>query len=248
MATRPGRRKKSASARLRPFWILFVLVAIAAAVGGYFAATWPGFYPKPVTVSGNKMVSTAQILSRAQIAAQQNVWLQNTHKAAQRIEAIPYVLTARIHRIPPATVRIVITERKPFAVLQTADGSALVDRDLRVLQPADDPLALPVIVTKMPSLPADGTFVKDADAQRLRNDYDMLAQAHVAVRSLKYDKFGDLIAGTRGGISLLLGDDSDLSKKTPLIDPIISQVSASGRKLAAVDLRAPKTPVVVYKR
>jgi cell division septal protein FtsQ len=148
----------------------------------------------------------------------------------------------------PAAVHIVITERKPFAVLQTADGNALVDGDLRVLQPADEPSALPVIVAKHSALPADGAFVKDADAQRLRNDYDVLAQAHVAVRSLKYDKFGDLIAGTRGGISLLLGDDSDLSKKTPLIDPIISQVSASGRKLAAVDLRAPKTPVVVYKR
>jgi cell division protein FtsQ len=248
MATRPARRKKSATARLRPFWILFVFVAIAAAVGGYFAATWPGFYPKPVTVSGNKIVPASQILARAQIAAGQNIWLQNTHKAAQRIEAIPYVLTARIHRTLPAVVHIVVTERKPFAVLQTADGKALVDRDLRVLQPAEDPSALPLIVDERAALPASGSFVKDADAQRLRDDYGVLAQAHVALRSLKYDKFGDLVADTRGGVSLLLGDDSDLSKKTPLIDPIISQVSASGRRLAAVDLRAPKTPVVVYKR
>lgn len=65
---------------------------------------------------------------------------------------------------------------------------------------------------------------------------------------MHYDKFGDLVAATTGGISLLLGEDADLAKKTPLIDPIISQVSATGKKLAAVDLRAPKTPVVVYKR
>lgn len=248
MATRPVRRKKSAGARLRPFWILFVLVAIAAALGGYYAATWPGFYPKSVTVRGNAVVPVSQILARAQIAAHENVWLQNTRKAAQRIETIPYVKKAAIHRALPAVVRITITERRPFAVLQTAGGRALVDRDLRVLQPAEQSASLPIVVTKLESVPADGTFVKDAAAQRLRDDYEALAQAHVAVRSLKYDKFGDLVAQTRGGISLLLGDDSDLLKKTPLIDPIISQVSASGKKLAAVDLRAPKTPVVVYKR
>jgi cell division protein FtsQ len=228
--------------------MVFVIVAIAAAVGGYYAATWPGFYPKRVTVSGNKIVSTSQILARAQIAAHENVWLQNTRAAAQRIETIPYVKTASIRRMPPAAVRITIIERRPFAVLQTAAGRALVDRDLRVLEPVEQPATVPVIVTKLAAVPADGTFVKDPDAQRLRDDYDALAQAHVAVRSLKYDKFGDLVADTRGGISLLLGDDSDLVKKTPLIDPIISQVSATGRRLAAVDLRAPKTPVVVYKR
>jgi cell division septal protein FtsQ len=247
MSTRPKRRKKSAGARLRPFWILFVLIAIVAGVAGYYAATWPGFYPKPVTVSGNKVVPAAQILSHAQIEARENIWLQNMRKAAQRIDAIPYVKTASIHRSLPAGVRIAVTERTPFAILRTNAGRAVVDHDLRVLPPEGRANALPVIVTKLASLPIDGAFVKDADALRLRDDFDALAAAHVAVRSLHFDKFGDLVAGTRGGISLLLGDDSDLAKKTPLIDPIISQVSATGKKLAAVDLRAPKTPVVVYR-
>lgn len=247
MASRPKRRKKSAGARLRPFWVLFVLVAIAAAVGGYYAATWPGFYPKPIRVSGNRVVPTSQILSRADIAPHENVWLQSMHKAAARIEAIPYVKSVQIHRSLPASVRVTITERVPFAILQTHAGKAIVDRDLRVLQSGEEP-TLPILITNVAVTPPDGTFVKDVDAMRMRDDYDALAQAHVAVRSLHYDKFGDLVADTRGGISLLLGDDSDLAKKTPLIDPIISQVSATGKRLAAVDLRAPKTPVVVYRR
>jgi cell division protein FtsQ len=247
MSTRPKRRKKSAGARLRPFWILFVLIAIAAGVGGYYAATWPGFYPKPVTVSGNRVVSSAQIFARAQILAQQNLWLQNMGKAAQRIAAIPYVKTVTIHRSLPAAAHIVITERKPFAILQTLAGRAIVDRDLRVLQPQQHASTLPVLVSKLESVPQDGVFIKDPQVERLRDDYDALAEAHVAVNTLRYDKFNDLVAGTRGGISLLLGDDTDLKTKTPLIDPIISQVTATGKKLAAVDLRAPKTPVVVYK-
>lgn len=245
---RPKRIKKSASARLRPYWVLFLIVVIAAAAGGYYAATWPGFYPKHVVVSGNRVVPSSEILARAQIAPQQNVWLQNAHRAAARIEAIPYVKTAQIHRSLPANVRIVVSERKPFAVLQAGSQRALVDRDLRVLEPDRGMLVLPVIEVKDTALPRAGAFVRDSGAARLRDDYIALEQAHVAVRSLHYDKFGDLVAATPGGVSLLLGDDTDLAKKTPLIDPIISQVSATGKKLAAVDLRAPKTPVVVYKR
>jgi cell division septal protein FtsQ len=248
MSTRPKRRKKSAAARLRPFWIVIVLIGIASGFAGYYAATWPGFYPKRVSVSGNRIVPTAEILSRAEIAPYENIWLQSMGKAARRIAAAPYVKTVTIHRTLPAGVHIIVAERAPFAILKTGSGRAVVDRDLRVLQPLEHESTLPVLVTRLAEVPRDGTFVKDADAVRLRDDYDALAAAHVAVRSLHYDKFGDLVAGTRGGISLLLGDDTDLQKKTPLIDPIISQVSASGKKLAAVDLRAPKTPVVVYKR
>jgi cell division septal protein FtsQ len=227
--------------------MLFLVLAIALGAALYFAATWPGFFPKHVSVSGNRFVSTAQILARAQIEPHANVWLQNMGAAAQRIESIPYVKTVRIHRLPPANVYVTITERAPFAELRNGSEHALIDRDLRVLQADGDAAALPQIVVKDP-IPRPGAFLTAASVQRLRDDADTLAMAHVAVRSLRYDRFDDLIAQTRGGISLLLGDDSDLEKKTALIDPIISQVSASGRKLAAVDLRAPGTPVVVYRK
>lgn len=233
---------------MRPFWILFVLLAIAAGAGLYYGATWPGFFPKRVVVAGNRAVSSAQILSRAAIAPRENVWLQNMRAASRRIEAIPYVKTASIHRSLPADVRIAVEERRPFALVQYQDRRVVVDHDLRVLEPDDGARTLPIIVGKKVDAPADGSFITDAGVAHLRDDDDALVNAHVAVRSLRYDRFGDLVATTRGGIALLLGDDTDLAKKTGLIDPIISQVSATGKKLAAVDLRAPKTPVVVYKQ
>lgn len=233
---------------MRPFWVLFVLAAIAVGVGLYYAATWPGFFPKRISVQGNRVVPVSQILLRASIAAHENVWLQNMHAAANRIEAIPYVKSASIHRILPATVRISVEERRPFALVQFRGERVVVDHDLRVLQREDAALTMPLIAGKDVPAPQAGTFIRDANVQRLRDDDEALVQAHVPVRSLHYDKFGDLVATTPGGIRLLLGDDADLSKKTELIDPIISQVSASGKRLAAVDLRAPKTPVVVYKQ
>lgn len=232
---------------MRPFWAALAVVAVVLAVAGYYAATWPGFYPKAVTVSGNRVVSSAEILQRAAIAPHANIWLQNTHAAAARIEAIPYVKEARVHRLLPASVGITVSERKPFAVLEYGGQRALVDGDLRVLQPSAGPSMLPLIAGGKSAMPRPGAFVEDPSVQRLRDDYEALTEAHVAVRSVRYDKFGDLVATMRNGIDLLLGDDGDLAKKTPLIDPIVSQVGATGRKLAAVDLRAPNTPVVVYK-
>jgi cell division protein FtsQ len=240
------RKKTSAASRLRPFWFLITVVAIAAAFAGYYAATWPGFFPKHVTIGGNRVVSAQQIAARAGISGNVNVWLQNMHAARRRIEAIPYVKEASIHRSLPANVRIAVTERTPYAVLRYGAQPALVDRDLRVLQRLDGPVALPQFVLKTGSVPADGAFVNDPAAERLRDDYETLAQAHVVVRSLRYDTFGGLIAEMHAGVRLLLGDDSDLQKKAALIGPILSQVAAGGRRIAAVDLRAPKTPVVTY--
>lgn len=233
---------------MRPFWILFVLAAIAAGAGLAYAAVWPGFFPKHVSVEGNRVVPSSRILARASIAARQNLWLQNMHAVAERIESIPYVKTATIHRALPAAVRISIEERRPFAVVQFGRERVLVDHDLRVLAIGASTGTLPVLEVAGTLVPQAGTFIRDAAVQRLRDDDDSLVQAHVPVRSLRYDRFGDLVAMTPGGIQLLLGDDTGLAKVTRLIDPIISQVSASGKRLAAVDLRAPRTPVVVYRQ
>lgn len=248
MSRRPRRKKKSAAARLRPFWFLMVLLAIGAGFGGYYLATWPALYPKNVSVSGNRVVPPALIVSRAHIDRIHNVWLQNMRAAANRVAAIPYVRTAVIHRSLPANVRIVVTERVPYAKLQYGAHLAVVDADLRVLEIGGGSNLLPVLRgSKTAAMPSPGKFLKDPDIARLRDDYEALSAAHVVVASLQYDKFGDLVATMRNGVQLLLGDDTALSKTAPLVGPILSQVAASGRKIAQVDLRAPKTPVVVYK-
>jgi len=241
------RRKKSVGARLRPFGWLIVPIAIALGFAAYGAATWPGFFPKRIVVSGNHIVPSSLIVRRADITTHDNVWLQNLRAAASRVESIPYIKSAAIHRTPPAVVRIAVVERTPFAVVVSKGVRAVVDRDLRVLQTGTGGSGLPVIAVRS-RVPAAGAFLRDAQAQRLRDDDILLTRAGIAARALRFDRFGDLIATTRGGTELLLGDDADLAKKTPLVDPIISQVRAEGRKVAAVDLRAPHTPVVVYKR
>jgi cell division septal protein FtsQ len=82
----------------------------------------------------------------------------------------------------------------------------------------------------------------------LRNDEEALVNARLGVSSLEHDKFGDLVVTLHDGIRVLFGDGSDLAQKIPLVEPILTQVGRAGRPIAAIDLRAPKTPVVEYKK
>lgn len=244
----PRRRKKTAAARLRPFWFLVVLLFALAALGAYFLVTWPALRPHTIVVEGNHVVEKNAILDAARIDLQTNAWLQNTHAMNQRVEAIPYIDAASIHRLPPATFVIVVTERVPFARLMTAGGTVIVDRDLRVLQDAQPSFdALPLLVAKTMPSQHPGTIVTQPELLALRDDEEALVNAHLAASSLEHDKFGDLVVTLHDGVRVLFGDESDLAKKIPLVDPILTQVGKAGRPISAIDLRAPGTPVVVYK-
>jgi cell division protein FtsQ len=243
----PKRRKKNAAARLRPFWILIgflILLGVAVAAG---AVLWPGFTPKAIVVSGNRNASREDIVAKAAIAPNVNVWLQNPRAIEARVASIPYVATVHVHRVPPATIAIDVTERIPFAVVTEGSQAVLVDRDLRVLQPANAPSDLVTFTLAPGSDLGPGAFLKSDDALRLKTAYDQLIAAQVVPIALGYDKFDGLVATMRGGIRVMLGDDDEMARKIALIDPILAQVVRKGKPADAIDLRAPNTPVVEYK-
>jgi cell division septal protein FtsQ len=218
-----------------------------ASVAGYLFVMWPGFYPQAVVVSGERVVSSGEIVAKAQIDMHRNVWLQSPRAMEARIERIPYIATAAVHRVPTANVAVEVTERTPFAVVTSGGVSVLVDHDLRVLQTDDGTHTLPHLLIGKTLALTPGTFVHDSDIRELRDDDDALVAGHVLPAALTQDKYGELVITMHDGIRILLGDDDDLQKKVRLIDPILSQVGRSSRPIAAIDLRAPNTPVVVYK-
>jgi len=48
-------------------------------------------------------------------------------------------------------------------------------------------------------------------------------------------------------LRLLFGSETDLSRKLTLADAILSQLVSRQRRVAAIDLRAPSAPVLVYR-
>ncbi|MHB8145164.1 MAG: hypothetical protein ACYDEW_05965, partial [Vulcanimicrobiaceae bacterium] len=93
----------------------------------------------------------------------------------------------------------------------------------------------------------DGTFLRGRRDERMRKDYAQLVAGHVIVTRLWFGHFGGLVAALRGGVDVLFGNDDDLQKKIPLVDPILSQLGRGGRAIRVIDLRAATTPVVEYR-
>ena len=133
------RTKPSTRANVGRFWILIVAIAVLLFAGAVFGEFWPGFYPRHIVVSGNARIDRATILQAAAIARHRSIWLQSIGKMATRVAAIPFVERATIHRYPPATIVIRVTERVPFAIARRGDDDALIDDTLRVLQDAPMP-------------------------------------------------------------------------------------------------------------
>jgi cell division septal protein FtsQ len=67
------RRKRSAARRLRPFWIPLSLVGILVVAAVTFAVLWPGFDPKRVVASGNRVVPASDILRAARVNMHVNI-------------------------------------------------------------------------------------------------------------------------------------------------------------------------------
>jgi cell division protein FtsQ len=225
--------------------IVFCVGLLAA--GAAFGIGWPGFFPRQIAVSGNHRVPRGEILMRAAIAPHISIWVQNTGAMAKRIESIPYIATARVHRIPPASIRIVVAERIPFALLRSGDDGALVDRELRVLEPAGLSAGLPTLLVGPGVDLIPGTYVRTAATLELRQAYEAVTAARIDPAVLGLDRFDGLVVTTRDGLRLLLGSPDDLEQKLALANAIRSQVLGRQRRVAAIDLRAPGAPVLVYR-
>lgn len=240
------RVKPSAAARIRPFWILIALAAVAILAAGVFFSLWSGFDPQSISVAGNDRVPAGEILTRARIAPNTSIWLMRPRAIAERIESIPWIATAQVHRFPPSTVRIDVTERVPYAIVMRGDRAMIADRSLRVLAPADRE-RLPELVLRPGSPLAAGEFVNSPDARELRDALVALAARNMLPAQLSFDRFGGLVAVMPDRLRLLFGDGGDFDRKLALVAAVIAQVVRGERRVAVIDVRAPSTPVVSYR-
>ena len=250
MKRNPRRRRSrpTLKARIRTYWLLGLVLAGATAWGVVTLVRLPVFHLKSLAVTGLAHVSRDEVVARAAIDPSADVWLLNRTAIRQRLEAIPYVDTARVHVRPLAAVWIEVAERVPEACVRDGGGGlATVDAALRVLE-RGCPDGLPVysVGTRLDEEP--GTFLHDPELAALQTDARALAGRAGRYREFDHDAFGQLEATMASGIRVRFGDDDDLPRKERLIGPILAQLGPRAGNVRAVDLRAPDTPVVEYRK
>ncbi|TAM61458.1 FtsQ-type POTRA domain-containing protein [bacterium] len=243
-AVRPTqRRRPPLRARLKAASLVLAVLAGLAAYGGFRLAEWPGFEVQRVIVTGNGHLSAEQVVAAAAVPHDRNLWLLPLGPVRRRVESLPWVAHVRLARRPPAFLRIEVTERVPAAVVPldagAAPGFALVDPGGHVLERGERKLwGYPLVRGAAPGA---------ANFPRVIADLETLATEGVRVRELDVTPLGELVAVTYTRLRLDLGDDEDLSHKASLVNPIIARLGRRVAGVAALDLRAPGTPVVVYR-
>jgi len=244
------RRRSSPSlvARIRVYWLILLLSTVLATWLGWTLATLPAFHMESLDVSGLSRVSRAEVIARAAIDPDANVWLFDTLAAERRVQAIPYVLSARIRRSLPAHVRVGIVERSPEACVRFAGGAqATVDQTLRVLERGC--AQAPLLTYDVRSARGDdpGAFLRDSELAALQADERLLAAAGAPYRRFDHDAFGGLEASLANGIEVLFGDEGDLAPKERLVGSIVAQLGPRLGQVGTIDVRAPSAPVVAYR-
>ncbi len=247
-AARRRRSRPSLALRVRTLWVLALLAAIAIAALTIAFVEAPAFRVRAVTatVPAGSPVTEADVLAAAHVPPDANLWLLDTRAMRQRIAALPYVLDARSHRtqFPQPAIAFDVTLRVPTGCVRTSTGVVTIDATARVLQTGCVSARLPSVEAGADPAPAPGEILTTPDIDRLLADAKAIG-AQVPVRLVRRDRFGGLEAVDADGVILRFGADDDLATKLALIDPI-RRSTASAKKLRAIDLRAPDTPVVEF--
>ncbi|MDB5028648.1 MAG: Cell division protein FtsQ, partial [Candidatus Eremiobacteraeota bacterium] len=136
--TLPRRRKPSLAARIKPFWIVAILLVGLIGWGGAWLAQSPWFRIARVGIDVPlaSPVSRDEVRAAASLSPDANVWLLDPRAVARRIEAIPYVGRASVHRgqFPAPFVELSIAVRRPSACLRASGRDVTIDATSRVLQ------------------------------------------------------------------------------------------------------------------
>jgi cell division protein FtsQ len=119
----PGRRRRD------PWRTAFfgVLTVAILACAGWALLGSSLLVVRHEEVTGNKLVSAAEVLAAAGIRPGTPLASVNTSAAAARVEQITQVLTATVSRSWPNTVVIVVRERTPALAVARGGRFALVD-------------------------------------------------------------------------------------------------------------------------
>ena len=120
--------------RRRLKWILLVAAIVLLFVGGALLIRAPFLSVDQVHVSGAVYTDQAAVADIVDGLKGEPMLTLDTGSVARKLEALPWVLKARVEQDWPRDVRIELAERTPLAVYGATDGQwRVVDEEGRVL-------------------------------------------------------------------------------------------------------------------
>jgi cell division protein FtsQ len=164
--------------------------------------------------------------------------------AARRLEALPWIASARVRRRWPGAVDVTVRERQPVASVPAVAGPpVLVDASGRVLGPRD------ARVSPLPEL--QGAAPVGPPGTRAGADVERLLQVAAALPEQLGPDVASVVAGADGSVVLhlrrervavVLGPPDELATKLATVAAMLKAVDVRGA--VALDVSVPTRPVL----
>lgn len=194
-------------------------------------------------VIGNRRVSGQELIDVAALEPGRHLFTISTSDVVARLLGVPWISKARVERILPSKIRIVVVERTARVVVRTASGSYLVDSQGIVLQQGEEDLVV------LEDLPVDGLIpgerIEHPTFQHAWTAYESLPEpvrpnvgsiSALTVDQVKFD--------LKGGPQIFYGAAEQMEQKREAIMAVLEQVASKDRTGMTIDVRVPSQPTL----
>jgi len=235
-------RRQEGRRRLRK---LLIAVGVLAVLGLLWGLTYSSFVDVDrVVVTGDGHTSNAEIRSAAAIGLGQPMAYLDTSAAEHRIEVLPWVASASVHRDLPGTVSIDVVERVPI-VATPIDGGGwrLFDAEGHAL---GDVPALPAGVVAMsgPVKPVPvGAVVGDQQLAAIDATALLPVPLKARVGAVAWADDGTIDLQLAPAGTIRLGPPTDLPAKYLAAVAVLDELGPDAT-VGVLDVRAPEAPVL----
>jgi cell division protein FtsQ len=247
------RQRRAAIRRSEGRRRLTLLVAVAAVVVvvviGWALLHTRWFSAQVVSIDGiHPHTSVAAIEAAAGLVGHPPLISVDPGPTAARVEALPFIASARVQRHWPDAVTVTVSERIPTLAMAGPKGAwSVLDGTGRTLQVVPTrPAGLVTLVVRTPEgvvapSPVGGGLPASA-AMALEVGRTLPAAFSAQVVSLTATPEGTISLSLNSGITLMLGTDADLSAKYEDVAAIIAHGDLRGATV--IDVSVPQSPTV----
>ena len=220
-AEKKKQRRRGKNRKMTPFYIVLSVFIIAAAI--YMCLTML-FNVDRINVVGNTLYPERDIISTSGITKGQNLFEVDTAYASDKLYSVySYIEEAQVKRNFPNAVTITITEAKPFAVLEEADGYTLISSKGKVLERGLEEVPYGMITVRGISTVSNS----EDDAKRLELlNTIMAAMQKFEMKNYNFIDLTDtleivMVCGDR--IKVVLGNELELEYKLQFVNEVVTE-------------------------
>lgn len=200
-----------------------------------------------VTVAGNRVVPSEEIVSRSGLVRGESVFRVNAHEVRLRLRRDPRIEDVSVAAAPSGTVQITVRERLPVAALRTPDGYVDLGPDAVAIARVPGPGPYPwLAVSRLdPAWVQVGTVVPSDDVRAGVLAAGLLPEAlRPLVAGLRVDAGGEVALALRDGVEVRVGTADRIAERLRQAPEVLAAVRARGGRVDYVDLRFPGSVIV----